>query len=462
MWITGCSYTLGNPIPAPSKPVVLDSLSEYNLVLITVDALPVDRLGCYGDANPQTPSIDALAADGLRFTDAYANSSFLGQSLSTLLSGRLPTAGGTIDILGAHPHDETVTLAQHFRAAGRATALMGNQPLLKSQGFTQGYEDVSIGTSKSKKAAAAVTEDALMFVDDIAGDPFFLHIHYADPHEPYGDDSSSDTVRAVREDYAAYASNDEKRKATITELKRKHRPEVAAVDAAVGQLMAGLNDRDVADQTAVLFTATHGEEFWDHEYVGHAWTLYDEVIAVPLILYAPGRVPAATADSTVSLADVLPSLQTLFALDRNEDPIDGVAMFTPEDERYRFDPSSSMIISELVLRDRCVLRAVIGEGWKYIAAQDWPDAGARGAVLGDPLPLWAEPNRELLFNLREDPNELHDVSQSSADRLAFLREALAKYEADCAENGVPPRELTDAMEIGDTEDRENLETLGYL
>jgi arylsulfatase A-like enzyme len=462
MCVSGCWYSLGDPIPTQSDPVMVDSLAEYNLVLLTVDALPVGSVGCYGDANAQTPSIDALAADGLRFTDAYANSSFLGQSLSTLLSGRLPTAGGTIDILGAHPHDETTTLALHFRASGRATALMGNQPLLKSQGFTQGYEDVSIGASKSEKTASAVTDDALMFVDDIAGDPFFLHVHYSDPHEPYGDGSSPETVRAVRENYAAYASNDEKRKATIAELKQKHSEKIAAVDAAVGELMAGLEERGVMDRTAILFTATHGEEFWEHKYVGHAWTLYDEVIAVPLILYAPGRVPAATANSTVSHADVLPSLRTLFELERNEEPIDGVTMLVPEDAGYRFEPTQSNIISELVLRDRCVLRAVISEGWKYIAAQDWPNPNAREAILGDPRPIWAEPERELLFNLREDPNELLDLSSTSADRLALLRAALAEYEAQCPEHGVPPRDLTDAMEIGDTEDRESLETLGYL
>ena len=61
---------------------------------------------------------------------------------------------------------------------------MGNQPLLKSQGFTKGYEDVSIGTANSAKTAAEVTADALMFVEDVAGDPFFLHVHYAEPHEP--------------------------------------------------------------------------------------------------------------------------------------------------------------------------------------------------------------------------------------------------------------------------------------
>jgi arylsulfatase A-like enzyme len=266
----------------------------------------------------------------------------------------------------------------------------------------------------------------------------------------------------VREDYAAYASNDDKRKTAIAELKRRHESETANVDAAIGELIAGLGDRGVADRTAILFTATHGEEFWEHEYVGHAWTLYEEVIAVPLILYAPGRVPVATVDSTVSLADVLPSLQTIFELDENEDSIDGETMFFPEENRYHFDPSTSVVISELVLRDRCVLRAVIGKDWKYLAAQDWPAPNARGAVLGDPLPLWSEPERELLFNLRDDPNELQDVSSTSVDQLALLREALAKYEARCAEQGVPPRNLTGAMEIGDTEDRESLETLGYL
>jgi len=459
---SGCSYMIGDSIPVSPKPVIVESLADYNLVLITVDALRPDHLGCYGDSSIETPAIDSLATNGLLFTDAYANSSFPSQSMSTLLSSRLPTSGGTIDILGSHPHDATPTLSQHFLKSGRATALVGNQPLLKSKGFTKGYEDVSVGTGRSSKTASEVTEDALMFVEDVAGDSFFLHVHFAEPHEPYGDADSPITVRGVREDFDVIAADDGMRSAAITALKQRYDAEVAAVDSAVQQLLDGLAERGVSERTAIVFTATHGEEFWDHGYVGHAWTLYDEVLRVPLILHAPGRVPAAIGNSTVSLADVLPSLQTLFELEEGTDPVYGTSAFSSDGDKHPYLGESSTVIADLVLRDRVVLRAVINDGWKYIAAQHWPDPSVRNALLANPLDLWADPERELLFNLREDPDELHDLSATATDQIAFLRDILGQYRSYCEEHGVPPRELTGEMEIGDTDDRESLETLGYL
>lgn len=467
-FLSGCSDQ-GGDVPAVANPPEFSfgpSLADHNFVLITVDALRPDHLSCYGYTDAQTPGIDALAESGLRFTNAYANSSFLGQSMSVLLTGRLPTYGGTIDLLGSHPHDSTITMAEWFLAEGRATGLFTNQALLQSRGFTSGYEDVVVRGGESAATASEITEEALVFVEDVGDEPYFLHVHYAEPHEPYGDPEDENvrhTVRGIRENYAMYAKDDELRREAMAELIERYDAEIAAVDAAVQQLVDGIEGQDNSNWTAILFTSTHGEEFWEHGYVGHAWTLYDEVLRVPLILYAPYRIPPRTLDTTVSLADWVPTFVNIFEFDRSEDYfMNGTFRFMPSGNDAFFLNTLSFGVAELVLRDRCVLRASIYQEWKYIAPEHWPLPEDRNTRLETPLPLWQAPKGSLLFNTADDPREKTNVAESNHEQVVYHLRNLERYRNVYDRDGIPPHESAGEMEIGDTEDRESLETLGYL
>jgi arylsulfatase A-like enzyme len=187
------------------------------------------------------------------------------------------------------------------------------------------------------------------------------------------------------------------------------------------------------------------------------------VLRVPLIVHAPGRVPAAVVETPVSLVDLYPSLQVVLEIGTGRfDQLDGTPLFTMENGRAVVRPRSTPIFAELVLRERFILRAQISAAQKSVAATRWPRPAERPRETLPPLTLWPDIDEWFVYDLKADAGELTNVADESPEAIAAFQEALDGYRARCEENGIAPRDLVDAMEIGDTENRESLETLGYL
>ncbi len=267
------------------------------IVVITIDTLRADRLGCYGHEGGLTPNLDRLAAGGVRFADASAPTPVTLPSHTTLFTGRYPSTTGVRDNGTFVVPDEEVTLAEVLGDAGYDTAaVVASYPLQSRYGLDQGfarYDDQLPGADASTSAgffperdAFTVTERALEVWKGMEGGRRFLWVHYFDPHAPY----------AAPEPFASRHEH-------------PYDAEVAFVDEQVGRLLARLELRPDA---LVVVTSDHGEGLGEHGELTHGVFLYQTTMQVPLLIWSPGRVPQDTViDDPVGLVDLAPTVAGL-------------------------------------------------------------------------------------------------------------------------------------------------------
>lgn len=335
-----------------------------NLLLITIDTLRADRVGAYGYARARTPRLDALAAAGVLFERAYAAAPITLPSHATILSGRYPPGHGARDN-GIKVSDKTPTLATELKARGfRTAAFVAAFPLDHQFGLARGFDVYSdrlprdrAGRQANERAASDVVNEA---VDWLGGAPargteapgtqapgpstqhpapFFLWVHFFEPHAPYEGDLS----RPVADRYD---------------------DEIATVDRAVGRVIDAIGDRK--SDTLIIATADHGEAFGEHGEHAHSIFVYDTTLRVPLILAGPGLAPKRIA-TPITLADVAPTAMKLLGFDLQD--VDGVDLSRalsgePLSARELYAES----FAPLVEFGWAPLRSVRSGDWKYIAA----------------------------------------------------------------------------------------------
>jgi arylsulfatase A-like enzyme len=267
------------------------------IILITVDSLRPDRLGCYTGGGRKTPNLDSLAARGVRYERAYAASSTTVGSAATILTGLLPPGHGLRSDPGGRLPDGMSTVATLLRAAGfRTAAVVGSTRLDSDRGLDAGfekYEDsqpmLSGGsvTLNYGQRADAVTGKGLEWLGGVRKERFFLWLGFTDPHydynppEPYKTDYKDDLYGG----------------------------EIAFLDAQIGELFKGLRERGLEKTTAILLAGTHGEGLGEHGETGYGAYLHETTLRVPLILAAGG--PPGVVKGPVGLADLAPTILDL-------------------------------------------------------------------------------------------------------------------------------------------------------
>ncbi len=271
-----------------------------NVLLVTIDTLRADHVGVYGAPEAQTPSLDALATGGTRFETAIAATPLTLPSHASLLTGLDPPRHGVRHNGVYHLGDRVETLAERFRAAGYATgAITGAVVLARRYGLDQGFERYDDGTTSRvsgaggflERNAGEVTDRALGWLGS-ASHPFLLWVHYYDPHHDY---------RPPQPFASRFAAN-------------PYDGEIAYVDSELGRLLDGLESRGLRERTLILVTSDHGESLGEHGESTHAYTLYDAVLRVPLILSGPGVPQGRVVPSLVRAVDVAPTLLALAGL----------------------------------------------------------------------------------------------------------------------------------------------------
>lgn len=277
------------------------SRTPPNLLLITIDTLRADRLGSYGHAGAATPNLDGLAARGVRFPTAVAHAPLTAPSHASILSSLTPLRHGVRDN-GRHAlPPAVVTVAESLRAAGYATAaFVSGFPLDHRFGFDRGFDtyDDHLPRGDDPRRSAYVerrgdltTDAALRFVESRATNyhqPWFLWVHYFDPHSPYA------APGAVGARFAA----------------SPYDGEVAFTDEQVGRLLQSLHGLGMLDRTVVLATADHGESLGEHGEDTHGVFVYDATLRVPWIMAGP-RLPHAEPSVVARGIDVAPTLLEL-------------------------------------------------------------------------------------------------------------------------------------------------------
>lgn len=442
-----------------------------DVILITVDALRADFI-----SPENTPTLARLAAEGLSFTNARASSSHPLQSSAALLTGLLPTRGGSIGLLEAAPSTEVETLAEAFAQSGYSTSLVSSQPLLSAEGFRRGYADIQIARRGETWSATEVAERAVEALEDAGADaPCFLQVHFADPHEPHlGTTPPLVSFAELRARIAGGAKDEDIcTEQELESLLDAYRAEIAAVDTAISLLLEAVETSAKPDGTLLLFTSTCGEEFLEHGYVGHSWTLHEEALRVPMILHSADSIAPAIVGRAVSHVDIAPTLFAIAALQERSTGFDGDALVR-SGEAIELDPRE--VLAELVIRERCILRAVIKDEAKLITSSLWKDPSERAAASATYMetlraaaagelelpPVFGEPAFEILYDLKHDPLEKTRLGAMSRISTSALRAVLSDYREYCAAHGLAPAPAKAAPSFSDSSEADALEALGYL
>ncbi|MFN7965834.1 MAG: sulfatase-like hydrolase/transferase [Acidobacteriota bacterium] len=294
--IAGCGSAGDKTAPtaAPEPP--------KNVLLISVDTLRADYLGCYGAANARTETFDELARQGALFEAAISPAPITLPAHASMLTGLNPWRLGIRHNLLYKLEDRFDTIAERLSSTGfRTGAVVAGYPLVKASGLSQGfaqYDDAI--TIKGDdvyempfRRASDVVDHALTWLQQDNTKPFFLFLHFYDPHDPY--DPPAEYLSPDADGIAAYKG------------------EIAYVDDQLERLFAALRASGRFDQTLVIVTADHGEGLMTHGELTHGVFLYDETIRVPLLVRYPGaiaggkRIPdvVGTVDFAATIADAL-------------------------------------------------------------------------------------------------------------------------------------------------------------
>jgi hypothetical protein len=243
------------------------------------------------------------------------------------------------------------------------------------------------------------------------------------------------------------------------DLVARYDAEILATDAAIGALVDGLAARGRLDRTVIVITADHGEEFLEHGWVEHGWTLERESIHVPLLFFAPGLLTPVRVETPISQIDVLPSLAELLDLP-TPNGLDGASLWEADGDRLRPHAAARPVIAELLVPERNVVRTILWDVLQYFAAQQWIPVEARQQHVrrqaeGAGLPE-VDPWGPVVFETVLRTDEPGAVASPAADpeRTASLRARLAD-----AVGG--PRERTSSAPAVSSEEAERLRALGY-
>ncbi len=271
---------------------------DFNVILITVDTLRADKIGCYGEPLVRTPAMDALAAGGIRFEDCISQTPLTLPSHTTIMTGTLPPFHGVRDNGGFIVPAELATLAESFKAKGYDTAAFVAAYVLDSKwGLDQGFDtyfdkfDLSrferISLGEVQRPGNEVMDEALGWLDAHKEGPFFAWIHLYDPHSPY---TPPEPFRGE------YASN-------------PYLGEIAFTDSQIARLADYLDRGGLRDDLFLVLAADHGESLGEHRESTHGFFVYQEAVHVPLIVSTPFRgLRGVTSRETVGLVDVMPTI----------------------------------------------------------------------------------------------------------------------------------------------------------
>lgn len=450
-----------------------------NIVFILIDALRADHLPIYGYSRQTAPNLTALARRSMTFTRMYAQASSTRPSVATIFSSLYPTVHKASYERDFLPESVTV-LPEILRAAGYKTfGVSANANVSPTFGYSQGFDEFWVWKTESAfrltmmgrvaedvlgpslltrmlrergeivPRASAITDITLRGVFQGGREPFFLYVHYIDPHAPYHPPSPFDQafdyrrdppVRAGGIDPLKLLSNGQDRQ-RIGRILDQYDGEILYADREVGRLLKGLEDLGVLENALVIVTADHGEEFFEHGKDGHGRSAYEEVLRVPFLVYWRDKVSAgATYDGMVGLIDVMPTILALLGMEP-PDEIQGrsfaaqlVKPSEPEPERKLFAE---------VVQDSFALEMVRDGRFKLIQHLRGPHQGL-----------------EELYDLEQDPLERTNLAPKARAEVAALRrelEAFNKFTSQAAS-----RVRAEQVQKLDRDTERALRSLGYI
>jgi len=396
-----------------------------NVLVITIDTLRADHLGCYGFTLAHTPAIDKLSREGVRCANAISAAPITMPAHSSIFTGLYPPAHGVRDNGAYALGEDAVTLAERLHDAGYTThafvsALVLNRRYNLDQGF-ETYDDDLWAEDDPKlfmireRQAPKTADRFLNWLDGwnrSRPKPFFTWIHFFDPHQPY---------RPSPADAAAAPS--------------PYDAEIAGVDRQIGRIVETLKRDGVLDDTLLIVTADHGESLGEHGEKTHSIFVYDATVHVPLILRYPRQFQPRVYDGPVRSVDITPTVLSILGLPAQK-VADGqslAAMLSGKEPPKQLAQYSESLLSEVGF-GMAPLFAVRDDGYKFIRAP-----------------------RPELYDLKHDPRELHNI-------IAELPRVAAKLDRELTQliDDSRRHEVKAAANPISRETEESLQALGYL
>ncbi len=413
-----CTAAFAQPRPSQKA-----QAARPNVLLITIDTVRADHLGCYGYKNIRTPAIDALAASGVRFARAYSVVPTTLPSHSTILTGTYPMLHGMHDFSGNKLNQNQPTLATIFKAHGYATAAVIGAAVLDSRfglnnGFDLYYDNFDFSRlaetnlDAMERPGNLVVDEAVKWLRLNDKKPFFLWVHLYDAHHPY----------TPPEPYATQYKD------------RLYDGEIAFVDAQIGRLVKHLSANQLLGRTNIIVAGDHGEGLGEHGEKTHGFFVYNSTMHVPFIFKPARAAKSLVLQQPVSLVDVAPTLLASAGL-QSPSPMQGKSLLG------LLQPSATAEIS-----------AAYGETYLPRLHFNWSELRA----LVDDRYHFIEGPKPELYDLTADPKEVENLYAQKPAVSAELRNRLANV----IRTNTPSAELAEKTSL-DPAMAERLKALGY-
>jgi arylsulfatase A-like enzyme len=408
-----------------------------NIIVLLVDTLRADHLGCYGFPGEISPNLDRLAGESVVFENCYANAPWTPPSVGTMFTSLYPQVHGlnrftehqfrdpdSGRLRGSVLTEDAVTLAETLRDAGYSTAGFVANPWLEGPlGLSQGFDFYDDSTVSKTVPAMLLTVAAEEWIEKRPrGEPFFLYLHFMDVHEPYRSprkdfdalwkkmsDGDERVLSSAPPDYLERKppwADDELRK-RVAYWRTRYAAGVRLFDRRVAGFLDFLRESGLLDRSYVVLTSDHGEELHEHSGWGHGENLHEHQLRVPLIIRPPEPArPARRVASHVRLIDLMP---TLLAVAGVEPPagLQGVDF-------------AGLLRGEAVAAPLPVFaNGVVGEPDVYSLID------GRYKLVVD-----LEGDSPALYDLESDPGELANVASREPDVVASMLEQLEVHIAE--------------------------------
>ena len=415
----------GGPSPvAKETPAAARPKGEGpNVVLVTIDTLRADHLGSYGHPKIRTPNLDALARQGARFEMAMAQFSQTNPSHASILTG-LYAATHKVKVHGVDKVSPSVaTLAEVLAGQGYVTAGIYSWPSFDPpmSGLDRGfatyrgvYQEVTGQQGQQDfwrrwdGRADATTDAALQWLRGSPAAPFFLWLHYQDPHYPFTPPPPFDTMydpdchncadggwNTIDRIHAGERFSER----DIAHVVAQYDGEISSTDQEIGRLLDGLRQANLLSNTMVIVTADHGESFNDNGRWFHPLILYNSVLRVPLLIWYPPAVPEGTVvDAVAQSIDIVPTILELA----------GIALPAQVEGRSLLP----LVLGREKGDDRMAFAQVPDDSMIALATREWKLI--RNNVSGELE----------LYNLRTDPGERNNLALTNPRQAAELAQKL--------------------------------------
>jgi arylsulfatase A-like enzyme/Flp pilus assembly protein TadD len=394
-------------------------IQKPNLLLITIDTLRPDHLGANGYNKIQTPVLDRIAQNGILFRDAVCQTPLTLVSHSSIFTGLNPNVHGVRDNAYFTLSSTHKTLAEYLKENGYTTAaFIGSAILDRRHGLGQGfdwyshYQPTIIVGNESQRRAEEVVSEALDWIQKSnTQNPIFMWLHLYDPHSPYN------SPEPFHSQYAA----------------APYDGEIAYTDHVLGVLFAQLEQQGFMGNALTVIIGDHGESLGEHKELDHGYYVYDATIKIPLIISWPGHLKSRIVTQQVREIDLLPTIAELVRFPANGSVQGKSVTRLMNGQQMDVQPAYVESYTPKLYYGWSELVSIRSGDWKYIQAP--------------------EPE---LYNLKEDPNELHNLITERSDQARVLAEQLKKMIAMGQKAQDQKAEAIDADRL------EQLASLGYI